>query len=72
MHIICKAVIENTAAPGVAIIESGASSFTVDTQAPTVTVNDSLAGTANVTTANVAYTYTFNEAVTGLEQMTSP
>lgn len=37
-----------------------------DRGAPTVTVTDNVAGTANRSTAGVAYTYTFSEAVTGL------
>ena len=37
-----------------------------DRVAPTVTVTDNVAGTANRSTAGVAYTYTFSEAVTGL------
>ncbi len=38
----------------------------IDTIVPTVSVTDDVSGTANAT-ANVAYTYTFSEAVTGLE-----
>ncbi|MCP9817414.1 M10 family metallopeptidase C-terminal domain-containing protein [Synechococcus sp. GreenBA-s] len=37
-----------------------------DRGAPTVTVTDNVAGTANRSTAGVAYTYTFSEAVTDL------
>ena len=38
----------------------------VDTVGPTVTVTDNLPGTANIATGTIAYTYTFNESVTGL------
>lgn len=38
-----------------------------DRGAPTVTVTDNVAGTANRSTAGVAYTYTFSEAVTDLQ-----
>jgi Ca2+-binding RTX toxin-like protein len=40
--------------------------YTLDTVAPTVTVTDNLAGTANLATTSIAYTYTFSEVVTGL------
>ena len=39
---------------------------TVDATAPTVSVADNVAGTANASTGNVAYTYTFSESVVGL------
>jgi len=38
-----------------------------DTMAPTVTITDNLSGTANRTTANVAYSLAFSESVTGLD-----
>jgi microcystin-dependent protein/Ca2+-binding RTX toxin-like protein len=40
--------------------------FTIDTVKPTVTITDDITGTANRATTNVAYSYTFSEAVTGL------
>ncbi|WP_348256328.1 cadherin domain-containing protein [Leptolyngbya sp. PL-A3] len=42
------------------------SAYTFDTAAPTVAVTDNVPGTANLLTTSIAYTYTFNEVVTGL------
>ena len=56
-----------TDAVGNANAQSSSSLQAIDTKAPTVElVTDNVSGTANSATTNVAYTYTFSEAVTGL------
>ncbi|MDP2831901.1 MAG: Ig-like domain-containing protein, partial [Pseudomonadota bacterium] len=46
---------------------SGNTSVTVDTVAPTVTISDDEAGTANIAGGDVVYTFQFSEAVTGFD-----
>mgnify|MGYP003348255593 CR=1 FL=1 len=58
-HTFTARVAESSGNEGTA--STATTAVTVDTVSPTVTVTDNVAGTANVATGTVNYTYTFNE-----------